>query len=200
MNGNAAIANGFAETDAGAYLASRGQPAAFFGDAVRRGLKGWFVRDRPSLAVVETSGRTLFGDSARPFLTHIPCAAPVFAVSAKVLVAPAAARTGSELFRPVPMSLKGSFPVTKFEREWVVAATASRTARLAVEENCTLCVRPESVVAWTGNRPVGYVRRLRLRDVFLPRPPQDLMLHFYGPCIVWTEGAACRPRRRIHGV
>ncbi|MBQ8126016.1 MAG: hypothetical protein IJ173_09075, partial [Kiritimatiellae bacterium] len=45
------------------------------------------------------------------------------------------------------------------------------------------------VVAWTGNRPTGFVRRLGLWDVLLPRAPRDLLLHFHGPCIVWIEGA-----------
>ncbi len=201
MNANVTIENGFAEVGAGTWLAGRGQPAAFFGDAARRGLKGWFVRDRSSLDVIQTTGRTLCADSSRPFLTHIPCAAPVTVVSAKVLVAPVAARTGAELVKVVPMSLKGSFAVTKFEKEWVATATASRTTRLVVEDGGTLSVRPESTVAWTGNRPTGFVRRLRLRDILLPRAPRDLMLHFHGPCIVWVEGTEYRPRRRrVYGV
>ena len=83
MTDAATIAGGFAEVEAGAYLAGRGQPAACLGDAVRRRRKGFFLRDRGSLDLVATSGRAWFADSSRPFLTHIPCAAPVSAVSAK---------------------------------------------------------------------------------------------------------------------
>ena len=60
-------------------------------------------------------------------------------------------------------------------------ATASRTTRIAVEDGATLSVRPGAVVAWTGPRPTGYVRRLGILDVLLPRAPRDLMLHFHGP-------------------
>ena len=189
MTDAATIAGGFAEVEAGAYLAGRGQPAACLGDAVRRRRKGFFLRDRGSLDLVATSGRAWFADSSRPFLTHIPCAAPVSAVSAKVLVAPESARAGSELVKAIPMSARGSLVVTRFEKEWTVMATASRTTRIAVEDGATLSVRPGAVVAWTGPRPTGYVRRLGILDVLLPRAPRDLMLHFHGPCVVWTEGS-----------
>lgn len=209
MTGAATIAGGFAETGAGTYLAGRGLPAAFLGDAVRRRRKGFFLRDRASLDLVATTDHAWFADAARPFLTHIPCAAPVFAVSGKVLVAPETARTGAELVKVVPMSARGALCVTVLEREWVVMATASRTARIAVEDGGTLSVRPNALVAWTGARPTGYVRRLGVMDILLPRAPRDLMLHFHGPCVVWTEGSAPRAsafklsnqdRRRGYGV
>ena len=192
MTDAATIAGGFAEVEAGAYLAGRGQPAACLGDAVRRRRKGFFLRDRGSLDLVATSGRAWFADSSRPFLTHIPCAAPVSAVSAKVLVAPESARSGADLVRVVPMSMKGALCVTSFEKEWIVTATASRTTRISVEDGGTLSVRPGAVVAWTGRRPTGYVRRLGIWDILLPRSPRELVLHFHGPCVVWAEGAAPR--------
>ena len=249
MTEAARIENGFAEMGAGAWLASRGQPAAFFGEAVRLRRKGWMLRDRAALELVQTTALAKFADATRPFLTYIPCAAPISAVSAKVLVAPAAAWAGAELVRVVPMSARGAICTTRFsqpdnDREQstatdsprmqstaldsnrlqstaidsnrppaaVVMATASRTARIAVEDGDTLSVRPEAVVAWTGNRPTGFVRRLRLWDILLPRAPRDLMLHFHGPCIVWIEGSLpqlstfnfstfnSHPRRRTHGV
>lgn len=192
MTGAVTIESGFAEVDAGTWLVGRAQPSAFFGDAQRRRRRGWLVRDRLALDLVETTGRTLCADAARPFLTYIPCAAPVSAVSGKVLVAPAAARTGAELVKVVPMSLRRALCTTAFGAEWVVMATVSRTTRLPVDDGATLAVRPESVVAWTGNRPTGFVRRLSVWDVLLPRSPRDLMLHFHGPCLVWIEGANCR--------
>ena len=208
MSDNATIASGFAELGAGTWLTGRGQPAASLGDVVRRRRKGWFVRDRASLGLVESSGSTWFSDASRPFLTHIPCAAPVTAVSQKVLVAPAAARSGAELVRVVPMSLRGAICVTVFEREWVVMATASRTMRIPVEDGGTLSVTPESAVAWTGNHPTGFVQRLGVWDVILPRAPRGLMLHFHGPCLVWVEGANSQAARlanrqspgRVYGV
>ena len=183
------IAGGFAATGAGEWLASRGQPVAFRGEAVRRRRKGWVVRDRQALDAVETSGSAWFADSSRPFLSLVSCAAPVFAVSSKVLVAPAKARSGAFLVKTVPMTSRGAILATKFENGWIVAATASRTTRIAVEDGETLSVRPGAVVAWTGPRPTGYVRRLGMLDVLLPRAPRDLMLHFHGPCIVWAEGS-----------
>ena len=83
------IENVFAATGAGEWLSGRTQPVAFSGSARRRGLRGWAVRDRSSLSLVETSGKSYFADASRPFLTFIPCAAPLKAVSSKVLVAPA---------------------------------------------------------------------------------------------------------------
>ena len=159
---------------------------------MRRRRKGFFLRDRGSLDLVATSGRAWFADSSRPFLTHIPCAAPVSAVSAKVLVAPESARSGADLVRVVPMSMKGALCVTSFEKEWIVTATASRTTRISVEDGGTLSVRPGAVVAWTGRRPTGYIRRLGIWDILLPRSPRELVLHFHGPCVVWAEGAAPR--------
>lgn len=192
MTGAVKIEGGFAEVDAGTWLVGRAQPTAFFGEALRRRRKGWLVRDRSALNLVETTGRTLCADASRPFLTYIPCAAPIAAVSGKVLVAPAAAWSKSELVKVVPMSLRSALCTTVFGAEWAVMATVSRTARLSVDDGATLAVRPESVVAWTGNRPTGFVRRISIWDVLLPRAPRDLMLHFHGPCLVWVEGANCR--------
>ena len=189
MSESIEIESGFAVTGAGTWLVGRGQPASFSGEAMRRHRKGWLVRDRSALDCVETTGRAWFADSSRPFLTHIPCAAPIFAVSGKVLVAPAAARTDAELVKIVPMSLRNALCVTVFGSDWIVAATTARTVRISVEDGDTLSVRPDAVVAWAGNRPTGFVRRLGVWDVLLPRAPRDLMLHFHGPCIVWIEGA-----------
>ena len=133
--------------------------------------------------------------SACPFLTRIDCGVPVTAVSDKVLVAPAAARSGARLLRVVPMSFARSIRTTEFSSEWVVMATRSRTARVALADGESLGVRPEAAVAWTGPRPSGFCPRLRLLDVLLPRGPRDLLLHFHGPAIVWIEGSEPRPLR-----
>ena len=205
------IEGGFAEVGAGAWLMGRGQPTAFFGSAVRRRRRGFFLRDRSALDLVETTAAAKCADARRPFLTHIPCAAPISAASAKVLVAPAAARTGAEVVKVVPMSMKGSLCVTVFgsldvgkfgsledvtskplnfeTSHFVIMATASRTARLQVADGDTLSVRPEAVVAWTGNRPTGFCPKLGLWDILLPRGPKNLLLHFHGPSVVWVEGA-----------
>ncbi|MBO7482332.1 MAG: hypothetical protein J6U17_00400 [Kiritimatiellae bacterium] len=193
MEGAVDIAGGFAEVGAGQWLVGRGQPAAFFGTAARRRRKGWFVRDRSRLDLVVTSAAAKCADSSRPFLTHIPCAAPVAAVSSKVLVAPVAARSGDETVKIIPMSVKGALCVTNFASEWVVMATAGRTARVQVADGETLSVRPEAAVAWTGKRPTGFCPKLGIWDVLLPRGPRDLLLTFYGPCIVWIEGS-CDPK------
>ncbi|MBP5285930.1 MAG: hypothetical protein ILO34_07505 [Kiritimatiellae bacterium] len=189
MNGAATIEGGFAKVGAGLWLAGRGQPAAFSGSAARRRRAGWRVRDRSALDLIETSAEARFSDSSRPFLTHIQCAAPVFAVSGKVLVAPASARKDAHLIRLVPMSARNALCVTEFREEWTVAATASRTARVPLADGETLSVRPGAVVAWTGGTPTGFCPRLSLLDMLLPRGPRDLLFTFYGPGIVWIEGA-----------
>ena len=183
------IEGGFAEVGTGSWLMSHGQPAAFFGKVVRRRRKGWCVRDRGSLELVETNAAAKCADSSRPFLTHIPCAAKVCAVSGKVLVAPAAARTDAHLVKIVPMSARNALCATEFGEEWVVMATAGRTARVALEDDQTLSVRPEAVVAWAGRTPTGFCPKLSIWNLLLPRPPRDLLLTFYGPGVVWIEGS-----------
>ena len=220
MAPNVSVESGFAEVPAGTWLVARSQPAACFGDCVRRRRKGWVVRDRGRLDLVETAGAAKCADATRPFLTHIPCAAPISAVSDKVLVAPAAARSGAEILRPIPFSVKASICVTTFAQPeppenpalparnseppesrnsapptpsaWVVMATTSRTARTVVPDGETLSVRPESAVAWTGRRPSGFCPKLGLWDMLLPRGPKNLLLRFHGPCLVWIEGSGKR--------
>jgi len=199
VTGTVAIENGFAEVGAGAWLMGRGQPAAFFGKAVRRPRRGWCVRDRSRLDLVETSASARCADRSRPFLTHIPCAASVSAVSSKVLVAPASSRKGAQLVKVVPMSLQRAVCVTEFSSEWVVMSTEGRTSRVQVSEGDTLFVRPEAVVAWTGPRPSGFCPRLGILDMLLPRGPRDLLLSFHGPCVVWMEGADDRLRMQRPG-
>ena len=189
MSVHVAIEGGFAEVGAGRWLMGRSQPAAFFGSAVRRRRRGWCVRDRSRLDLVEVGGRAKCSDASRPFLTHIPCAAPVFAVSEKVLVAPSDARRDAQFVKAVPMSLSGSVCVTEFGEEWVVMATASRTCRMPLEDGQTLSARPDAVVAWTTRRPTGFCPKLSFWDVVLPRGPRDLLLTFYGPGVVWVEGS-----------
>lgn len=183
------IEGGFAEVGAGRWLMGRGQPAAFFGRAVRLRRRGWRVRDRARLELVDTTGAAKCADSSRPFLTHIPCAAPIFAVSGKVLVAPAAARKDAHLVKVVPMSARSALCATEFGEEWVVMATAGRTERIAVSDGDTLSARPEAVVAWTGRLPTGFCPKLSIWDVLLPRGPRDMLLTFYGPSVVWVEGS-----------
>lgn len=237
-DGMVKIENGFAEVGAGSWLMGRGQPAAYFGEAARRGRRGWRVPDRAYLDLFDTTGAAKCADSTRPFLTHIPCAAHIFAVSPKVLLAPAAARMDAKFVKAVPMSAMGSLCVTEFgqpEEEgesrgaktegrdggnavdagssrcaWVVMATASRTARVALGDDETLSVRPEAVVAWTGRDPTGFCRKLSVWNVLLPRRPRDLLFTFYGPGVVWIEGASLQNfklsklqtfnTRRVYGI
>lgn len=202
MDGVVNIEGGFAEVGTGLWLMGDSQPAAFSGKAVRRRRTGWRVRDRARLDLVETTGVAKCADASRPFLTHIPCAAPVFALSGKVLVAPAAARKDARFVKAVPMSARGALCVTEFGSEWIVMATASRTARVALAEDETFSARPEAVVAWTGKPPTGFCPRLSVWDVLLPRGPRDLLFTFYGPGIVWIEGSsrlASRVSRQFQG-
>ena len=156
----------------------------------------------------------------RPFLTLIDCGVPVSAVSDKVLVAPASARTGAKLVKVIPLSFARAIGITEFappsdrqtvgpsDRQtvgpsdhpagaWVVMSTRSRTTRISLDDGESLGVRPEAAVAWTGPRPTGFCPRLRLLDILLPRGPRDLLLHFHGPAIIWIEGSEPRPLRQM---
>ncbi len=204
------IANGFAVVGAGAWLFGVAQPAAVRGAFSRRAMRGFVCPDRAALSRGELAeeesraegaedaahgARAWCAASDRPFLTRIDCGVPVAVVSDKVLVAPAAARTGASLLRVVPMSFARSIRTTEFSSEWIVTATRSRMTRVALEGGESLGVRPEAAVAWTGARPTGFCQRLGLLDILLPRGPRDLLLHFHGPAIVWIEGSEPRPLR-----
>ncbi|MBQ7189527.1 MAG: hypothetical protein IJR99_08955 [Kiritimatiellae bacterium] len=184
------VENGFAEVGEGAWLMGRAQPAAFFGSLSRRRRKGFFLRDRNDISLVELTGTARCANAVQPFLTHVSCGVPVYAVSSKVLLAPASAHTGTETIRTVPFSLMQALTASVFSSEWLVLATTSRTTRIAVEDGDTLSVRPGAVAAWTGNRPTGFCPKLGIWDILLPRGPKDLLLHFHGPCLVWIEGTA----------
>lgn len=197
----ATIENGFAQVADGVWLMSRGQPAAFRGTSSESRLRGWIVPDRAALVLrtVASGGSAHCADGGRPFLTRLdaPAEAVLSVVSAKILLAPAAARTCGRLVRVIPMSFRGAVCTTEFASGWVVAATRSRTTRIALAEGETLSVRPAALVAWTGRPPTGSVPRIRLRDIFLPCAPRSLLLNFYGPSVVWIEGTAevARPPR-----
>ena len=129
-----------------------------------------------------------------------------------MLVAPAAARTNAHLVKTIPMSARRALCATEFGGEWVVMATAGRTARIPLQEGETLSARPDAVAAWTTKRPTGFCPRLSIWDVLLPRGSRDLLLTFYGPGVVWIEGSSnnyltTQPpnhltalRRRAHGI
>jgi hypothetical protein len=183
------IENGFAVTGQGVWLIGRGQPAAAVGTFSVKGLKGFVVPDRRCLAVLENEGDAYLSSSARPFLTHITSVDSLSAVSSKVLVAPMAGRRRADLLRVVPLSFRDAFPVTRFGTGWVVLATRSRVKRIVLAEGQVLCVKHGSAVAWTGRDPLGAAGRVTLRDLFVPKRKVSLSLDFYGPQIVWTEGA-----------
>ncbi len=184
------IENGFAKIGAGTWLVGAAQPTAALGNCLPHSLKGWLVPDRSRLHLIDVAGRACCAMAKQPFLTQIPCAAPLTALSAKVLVAPAAARKGARILRIIPFSFRNALCVTHFTAEWVVMATSSRVTRISLVDNELLTTRVESAVAWTTKNPTGFAPRIRLRDILLPRKrDRNLMLHFYGPGVVWLEGS-----------
>lgn len=191
MPTEATIESGFAHVTGGTWLLGVSQPAAYRGALRDRRMGGWIVPDRGRLRSVELSGTASCSDAKRPFLARIDCADTLSVVSERILVAPAASRTGSQLVRVVPMSFRHALAVTEFRNPgWAVAATASRVNRFVLEEGEVLSVRLESVVAWTTRRPTGHCPRLAMRDILIPRRrAKSLWLNFYGPGVVWAEGA-----------
>lgn len=160
----AVIESGFATVGEGKFLFGKGQPVA------------------------EADGRAYCSSSSRPFLTRLDLGEKVAVVIDKLLIAPLSSKKKRRLIRIVPFSFKNAIPVYELEIGWAIMATSSRVKKLVVEDGGTLSVRPDAVVAWTGNRPTGFCPRLRLRDLLLPRKAR-LMLNFHGPAIVWLEGA-----------
>ncbi len=186
----AVIENGFATVGHGIWLMGAAQPTAVLGTSVPRPLKGWLVPDRAKLHMVEVDGTAHCAMAPRPFLTRIDCAVPVSVVSAKLLVASANTRRGGRMLRIIPFSFRNAVCVTECADEWVVMATQSRTTRLSLEEGEVLTARVEAAVAWTTKAPTGFCPRLGLTDILIPkRMDRNLMLHFYGPGIVWLEGS-----------
>jgi len=188
----AIIESGFAKVESGTWLAGRAQPAACRGKAKASCLKGLFVADRASVRRLETDDTAWFSRAEAPFLTRIDALPDeaVSVISEKVLVAPFESRVGSESLKLVPLSFQKTVSVTQFKKGWVVAATRSRVARLALADGETLTVRPESLLAWAGKRPSGFCPKLSLLDMILPRMPKNLSYTFHGPGVVWFEGAA----------
>ena len=191
MPTEATIESGFAHVTEGAWLMGTSQPVAYLGDVRERRLSGWIVPDRGRLRSVEVSGTASCSSAERPFLTRIDCAETLSVVSERILVAPASSRTGSQLVRVVPMSFRYALAVTEFKNPgWAVMDTKSRVNRFVLEEDEVLSVRLESVVAWTTKRPTGHCPKLTMRDILIPRRrTKSLWLNFYGPGVVWAEGA-----------
>ena len=191
MPAEATIESGFAHVADGTWLMGASQPAACRGTLRDRRMSGWIVPDRTRLRCVELSGTASCSDAKRPFLSRIDCADALFVVSDRILVAPAASRTGSQLVRVVPMSFKYAIAVTEFKNPgWAVTATVSRVNRFVLAEDEVLSVRLESAVAWTTRNPTGHCPKLAMRDVLLPRRrAKSLWLNFYGPGVVWVEGS-----------
>ncbi|MBR2982124.1 MAG: hypothetical protein IKC80_02720 [Kiritimatiellae bacterium] len=191
MTGEADIECGFAHVSDGVWLMGAAQPAAYRGRLTVRPLRGWVAPDRGSLRLVDVAGRASCSDAARPFVTRLDCAGNLTVVSDRILVAPAASRTASRLVRAVPMSFRYALAATAFRNPgWAVVATASRVNRFVLGEDDVLSVRMESAVAWTVKDPTGHCPRLTMRDILVPRRRgKTLRLNFYGPGVVWAEGA-----------
>ncbi len=186
----ATIENGFAKVGKGVWLVGATQPTAVQGNCVQRSLKGWLVPDRAWLHVVEVEDSAFCANAQKPFLTQIPCAAPLTVVSKKLLIAPKDTRKGSRVMRVIPFSFRNAICITEFDSEWVVMATQSRTARISLEDGEMLTSHIESAVAWTTKPPTGFCPRISVMDIILPRRrDKNMFLHFYGPGIVWMEGA-----------
>ena len=191
MANEATIEGGFAQVQAGTWLMGTAQPVAYQGRVIERRIKGWIVPDRARLQQLEVIGTASCSDATRPFLTRLDCADALFVNSERILVAPEAARAGSQLLRVIPMSFKYALAVTEFKNPgWAVVATASRVHRFVLAEGEVLSVRLASAVAWTTKRPIGHCPKLTMRDILIPkRQAKALWLNFYGPGVVWTEGS-----------
>lgn len=186
------IANGCAKAPAGTWLTAVNQPVAVSGECRLSALKGFLVPDRSFLRTAQAAGEIYCSSSDHPFLSRIdvPPDENVAVVSKKMLIAPASSRVGAKNIRPIPMSFRYATIVTEFRSGWAVTATRGRVSRVALEDGSVLSVRPEALVAWIGKNPTGFIRRLRAVDFFVPRLPGGLVFNFYGPGVVWFEGAA----------
>lgn len=186
----AVIEKGCAKVPSGSWLVGRGQPAACLGACRARALRGFIVPDRSRVMTVSAEGALYCAAADRPFLVRLDALPDekLNLVSDRLLLAPADARTGAHHVKLVPMSFSRVTTVTEFQKGWAIAATQSRVTQVAVEEDQTLTVHPEAIVAWVGRDPTGFCPRLGMLDLLLPRGPKNLTYNFHGPCTVWFEG------------
>ena len=135
-------------------------------------------------------GTLSYSLAAKPFLTPItiPLDERVSVVTEKLLVAPKAAVKKRRMQRVIPFSFRAALRVTEVTAPWAIAASASRVERLTLAEGEVATIAVGAVVAWSGKPPTGFLPRIRLRDLFLPRVKPQLYLNFYGPAVIWHEG------------
>lgn len=186
----ALIENGAARVVAGEWLVGTSQPAASLGRVDLRALGGFVVPDRTVVRRAVAAGDMWCASAEAPFLTRFDALPdePLRLVGAKLLVAPFTSRVGARALKLIPMSFSRALPVTEFKGGWVVAATRSRVTKVVLEENETLVVGREALVAWQGALPTGFCPRLSVWDILLPRGPRSLAFTFHGPAVVWFEG------------
>lgn len=186
----ALIENGCAKVQAGEWLMGRSQPVACTGPYQKLGLRGFIVQDRSHLVEVRSQHDLYCASADKPFLCRLDALPDekLNVISSKLLVAPKESRVGARCVKIIPMCFKRAMPVTEFQKGWVIASTRGRAMRVAVKENETLMVNPESVIAWIGKDPTGFCPKLGIMDILLPRGPRELAFSFHGPCTIWFEG------------
>ena len=142
-------------------------------------------------AVAKVGDDLAFALGDKPFLTPvtIPLDEEVTVVTDKFLVAPKAAVKKRRVQRVIPFSFRNALRVTVLTAPWAVLATRSRVRRLVLKEGEVATIAVQAAVAWSGKPPTGFLPRLRLRDLFIPNTKPRLCLNFYGPAVVWHEGA-----------
>lgn len=164
--------------------------------AWRNWLRRVLMPDRYRLRLCELEGGRLWlADAEQPFVTWLDGVPELSlqVVSERILACPWTGRTGARLWRLIPGSLREALCVTEFASGWCVVATASRVVTVEVPAGETLEVDRSALVAWRGEpggRVTGVCRRLRLRDVLVPRAPAALRVSLEGPCQVWVQGVA----------
>ena len=167
------IANGFVKIS--------GEPKDYFGTP---------AVERTFLSAAKRSAELYYSSATRPFLTPItiPLDTTVSVVSDKLLVAPRAAVLRKRLRRLIPFSFKNALRYHEVTAPWAVCCSQSRVERITLAEDETATLDVSSLVAWSGNPPNGFIPRLSMCDIFIPKKV-NLQLRFFGPAVIYFEGS-----------
>ncbi len=138
-------------------------------------------------------------------ITQLPPAkpelGPLNVITEALLCYPTSKRRGGMLQRVIPGSFRGALATTQLESGDgglpVFCLAHAELLPIHLADGETLQVNPKALAAWQCTTPPrGFLQKLRLRDLILPRLPGDLTLEFTGPGVIWLRQLPQTPPKR----